>query len=264
MVDVQPAVALTTRSRAHATLCGLHAGDPAVLARDSRDLGEGVQLDAEPVGSAGVAPDDPVVPGNSRRRMVQRPDDGERLPLPQVYLWDDPLDLTRLDEATVHAHQPVVLDALSKPEQGGLRVSNVQPSDLAEQNVQVELRRKLLVQLQACVHEGYPLGREVVGADDGRVPPARSRAEIALVEHGDPLHAELGEVIGGRETVHAPADDDHVIVRRKVGLPPKTLFPKDLQNHQISPQRARRAQRPKGVSPCRSPASMSDSHIWSP
>ena len=103
-------------------------------------------------------------------------------------------------------------------------MGNIKPPDLAEENVQAELSRKLLVELQACVHEGDALGCEVVGTDDGRVAPACARAEVALVEDGDTLHAEFGKVIRGRETVYAAAYDDHVVVRREDWLPPKTAL----------------------------------------
>ena len=56
----------------------------------------------------------------------------------------------------------------------GIRVGDVEPSNLAEENVQFEFSRKLLVELQARVHEGNALGREVVGADDGRVASTRA------------------------------------------------------------------------------------------
>ena len=204
------------------------------------------------------------MPGDSRGWVVQGPYDGEGLPLPQVDLGDEPLDVTRLDEAAVHAHQPVVLDSLSEPEQRGLGVGDVEPPDLAEENVQAEFCRKLLVELQACVHEGDALGCEVVGADDGRVATACSRAEVALVEDGDTLHAEFGKVIRGRETVYATADDYHVVVRREDWLPPKLLFLEYLEYHQDSPFRTDIASRPNGVIPWCWPASMTDSHMWSP
>ena len=57
-------------ARSHTALDGLDTRDPTVLADDPRDLGERVQLDAEPVGGTGVAPDNPVVPGDSRGWVV--------------------------------------------------------------------------------------------------------------------------------------------------------------------------------------------------
>ena len=83
---------------------------------------------------------------------------------------------------------------------------------LGEEQVEVELRRQPLVELDRGVVEARALGGLVVGAQDRRVAPGRAGADVALLEHadvGDPVVA--GQVVGGREAVRAAADDHHVV-----------------------------------------------------
>src|SRR5262249_8705735 len=62
----------------------LHALDAAVRAADAGDLGEGVDLDAEAVGAAGVAPDDGVVADDAAGRVVEAGADGLVRPVADV------------------------------------------------------------------------------------------------------------------------------------------------------------------------------------
>ena len=82
--------------------------------------------------------------------------------------------------------------------------------------------RQVLPQPHALVVELHAFGRQIVGADDGSVAAGIAAAEVALVEHGDVADAVVaGQIIGGRQTVTAGADDDHIVA----GLEP--LVPRE-------------------------------------
>jgi hypothetical protein len=81
-----------------------------------------------------------------------------------------------------------------------------------EHHVVVEVGRERAVELHGPVVEPDALGGQVVRPQDGRAAPGTAAAEVALVQDGDvgdPVAG--GQVVRGRQAVHAAADDDHVV-----------------------------------------------------
>src|SRR5262249_15065763 len=95
---------------------GGDAGDAAVVAADGGDLGGRVDLHAEAVGAAGVAPDDGVVADDAAGRVVEAGEGRLVHPLAGVEAGDQLGDLVAADEPAVDAEEAVGLGALA---QGG-------------------------------------------------------------------------------------------------------------------------------------------------
>ncbi len=69
--------------------------------------------------------------------------------------------------------------------------------------------------------EGVVAGQQVVGADDRGVATDIAGTDIGLFHNSDVGDAKfLGEIVGRRQTVAATTDEDHVIIRFRLGLPP--------------------------------------------
>ena len=97
----------------------------------------------------------------------------------------------------------------------------VQDAALAEHHVEVQLLGEPLPQLDRVIVDPGALVPQVIGADDRRVAPGVAAAEPALFEHGHVAHAVLlGQVVGGRQTMAAGADDDHLIARLRLRAAP--------------------------------------------
>ncbi len=89
---------------------------------------------------------------------------------------------------------------------------------LREHQVEVEILREPLVELDALPVEGGALGRAVVRADDRRVAPRGTGADVRLLEDADVLDpVSLREVVRGREPVRAATDDDDVVAALELG-----------------------------------------------
>ena len=183
-----------------------------------------MKLDAQPVGSPGEAPDDGVVSDDAAWRVVQGPDDGQRLALAEVYCRHQLLDFGGPDHSAIDPQHLVELGAKPEAEDGRIGVAQVQPAHLGEQKVEIQLLGQALVKLQALPEKGNAFGRQVVGANDGGSPRASSTAEVALVQHGDALYPQLAQVVGGGQAVDAASDDDDLVpVPKGVPLPHPVL-----------------------------------------
>src|SRR5258705_11045505 len=80
--------------------------------------------------------------------------------------------------------------------------------------MQIEPWRESPPQPHALVVELHALGRQIVGADDGRVATGVAATEVTLLEDGDvgdPMVAR--QIVGRRAAVTSGADDDHVVAR---------------------------------------------------
>ena len=67
-------------------------------------------------------------------------------------------------------------------------------------------------------------GVEIVGADDGRVPPGVAAADPPLFQHRDPRDAvRLREIVGRGEAMAAAAEDDRVVGLLRFGRAPGGL-----------------------------------------
>ncbi len=106
----------------------------------------------------------------------------------------------------------------------GIGVVEIEHPALGHHGIEVEVALEPLPQLQRPFVERLVAGQHVVRADDGGVAADVAGAEPAFLQHGDPADAVLlGEVIGGRQSVPAAADDDDVVFLLGLGLPPRRL-----------------------------------------
>ena len=132
---------------------------------------------------------------------------------------------------------------------------------LAEQQVEVELLRQPLVELDRGVVEARALGRLVVRAQDRRVAAGRARADVALLEHRDVGDAALLEVVRGREAVRAAADDhDVVAVLELRPRPPHAALAEDVTHRRRLLERS--ASTPTGPPPRWPAASATTVHTY--
>ena len=194
---------------------GLDADAAAVLDLEAGDLDALVDVHAAGVGLAGVAPHDRVVADHGARRVVERALDRVGDLARHVELRAEARDLVGLDPARVDAHQLVGLGALALHRHGALGVREREVAVRRDQQVEVELLRELLVDLEALAVERDALGRLVVGAQDRRVAARAAGADVVHLEHGDVRDAALRQLVGGREAVRAAADDDDVVGGRR-------------------------------------------------
>jgi len=193
---------------------GLDAGDPSTGLPEPRDFAVLDDVDAERVRAARIAPRDRVVPRDARAALIHaaarrkahlivRADQGHELAhggRVQIFAVD-PVDVERVRPAAEHLF---VVTAIADREQPAR----------AEHDVEVEFFRQRLVEAQRKVVDVGALAEEVVGADDGRVPSRIAAADPAAFDHRDVPHPVLfGEVIGGRETMPAAADDHDIVGR---------------------------------------------------
>ena len=208
---LQPAVQLMTWPGADRAAVGAHRVDAAVAALEAEDLGVGVDLGPARVGAAGQAPDDGVVADDAAGRVVERAQDRIGRVLADVHRRGQALDLVGPDQARVDALQAVDLGAVGHHEHRAVGVREREVAALREEQVEVQLLRQALVELDARVVEARALGRLVVRAQDRRVAPGRARADVALLEDRDVGDPALAQVVGGGQAVRAAADDDDVV-----------------------------------------------------
>src|SRR5262249_44686147 len=104
-----------------------------------------------------------------------------------------------------------------------------------------------LVQADALAVEGRALWSPVVRANDRRVAPGSAGADVGLLEDADVLDPMLlREVVRGRESVRAAADDHDVVAALQLRtLPPHALREEDLLKHLAPPGRRARPARPR-------------------
>ena len=181
----------------------------------------GVDMHSLGGGGPGVAPDDRVVPDDPAGRVVERAQD--RVPGLRrgVQVRHQALDLGRVDDLGVDALHLVDFGPPAHGAQGRVVVGQREVPAPGEHHVVVQVGGERPVELHGPVVEADALGGQVVRPEDGRVPPRAAAADVPLVQHGDVGDPVVdGEVVGGREAVHAAADDDHV-----VGVPQRLVRP---------------------------------------
>ena len=191
-----------------------HAVHAPVRDVEAGHLGVLVDLDTGAAHLLRVAPDDSVVPDDPAGRVVERTEDrpGDAL-VRDVDLRAELLHLLRVDHVAVDAEQLVDLRPLLLHDERPVRVREREVPMLREHEVEVQVLRELLVELDALLVEGSALGGAVVGPDDRRVPARGPGADIALLENRDVVDAVVRrQVVRGREPVRAAADDDNVVV----------------------------------------------------
>src|SRR6266508_999083 len=96
---------------------------------------------------------------------------------------------------------------------------------LREEEVEVEVGAETLVERDAAPVELGTLGGAVVRADDRRVAPGCTGADVALLEDGDVGDSVvLREVVRGREAVRAAADDHDLVAALQLATRPPHAF----------------------------------------
>ena len=192
-------------------LVGLDGRDAVVGAElEARDLGVGVDLDALGEALVPQAGDRLEVEREAALVLVQAHGDALGAPVGEELLH------VRVDLGLAEVEIGAVPDSLVALVDGGeVALLHLRPErDVADAVVVVRLGVGL-PDLDARLHQLAHRGLEVVVADDAAGDPRRPRARGGLLEHDHvctgalPALAQLdGEVVGGREAVHAGSDDD--------------------------------------------------------
>ena len=124
------------------------------------------------------------------------------------------LDEGRVDGFGTHT---IVFVDLGPPAHGAHRRVGVGERVMAArriEQVQIEIFTQVLPQAHTLVVEFHTFGREVIRADDGGVTPGIAAADISLFQHRHVADAVVaGQIVRGRQSMTARADDDHVITR---------------------------------------------------
>ncbi len=98
----------------------------------------------------------------------------------------------------------------------------VQHAALADHRIVIEILLQLFPKLHRPFVEDDIARQQIVRADDRRVAADIAAADPAFFQHRDIGEAVLfGEIIGGRKTVAAAANDDGVVFRLGFGIAPR-------------------------------------------
>ena len=208
------------RSRFDPAAIGYHGFDTSVAYFDRVDLSLLMDLAAAAIDTAGVGPDDRIVADNPSGRVVQRRHNRKPAMPEHVEIGDNLLNLVWKNDSRINPHHLVGEGPLGEPGHAPFVVGQRQVSVLREHDVEVEIGRKLFVEVDRFVVKSDPFGGPVVRAHDRRVAPRPAEADVFRFEYGDVANAHLRQVIGGRQAVHAAADDDDVIAVFEFVLPP--------------------------------------------
>ena len=197
----------------------LHALDAALLDAEAGDLAILDDVDAAFIGGAGIAPGHGVVAHRAAARLHQRAANREpgivEIGEGQIFAHLVARQQLGIDTGETHGVAPPHIGVPLR-----VRMEDVEDAALADHGVEVELLAQPLPQLHRALVEGGVARQQIVRANDRGVAPDIAGAEIALLQHGDIGDAMLlGEVIGGGETMPA-ADNDHVVSRLRLRLPP--------------------------------------------
>ena len=93
-----------------------------------------------------------------------------------------------------------------------------------EHDIVIEFVAQILPHFQAEFEQVVQRSLAVVGAHDGGVAPGIAAADPAFFQDRNVAQTvNLREIIGGRESVAATADDQHVVGRLRVGIAPRRL-----------------------------------------
>ena len=88
-----------------------------------------------------------------------------------------------------------------------------QLTSLRVHDVEIKFVREVFIQLYGFAVELYPLGREVIRANDGCIPRRIATSQVALFQHGDVGNAMIfGKVVSSCHPVTATTNDDNVVL----------------------------------------------------
>ena len=173
-----------------------------------------VDVHAAPLRRDGVSPHDGVVMHERTRWVVRGAEHRLVASALEIDERTAPAHLLGIEDPGVDAVGRVQQRLIALRLKRVLRVHEIELALRAEHHVVVEFLRQRPVHLEAPLVQRHRLGRVVVRADDLRVAARRSGADVARLEHRDIRDAmTLGQIVRGREAVHAAADDDDVIAR---------------------------------------------------
>ena len=187
-------------------------------------LGALDEVDAERVRGPRVAPRDVVVLGDAATRLPRRAEDRVADVVRHVHDRAEALDVGRAQPLGVDAVEPVRVDPPLAFAHVAQVVGEVHHAALAEEQVVVELLGQRLPELERVLVDGRALVPQVVAADDRGVAGDVPAGQPAALHHGDVRDAvALREVVGGRQSVPAAADDHDVVGGLRVGMPPQPV-----------------------------------------
>ena len=200
------------------------AGDRAVGAANAGDLRPLQDVDPLRVGGTGESPRHRVVPGDpaaALQRSAEYRIAGSRRAVHERHQFPN---LGRGEHFGIDAVQAVGVHPASDLAHVVQVVAQVEHPARTEHDVEVEFPAQTLPELERELVEARRLVAQVVGPHDGGVSTRVATAEPALLDDrdiGDAVY--LGEVVGGRQPVAAPADDHGVVGLLRRGIPPRPL-----------------------------------------
>ena len=100
-------------------------------------------------------------------------------------------------------------------------MGQIDDAALAQHDVEVEVLAQTFVKLQRLLIDGGAFVPQIVGPDDRRVAARVAAAEPSFLDHRDVANTVfLGQIIGGRQTMAAGADDNHFVFRLRLRTAP--------------------------------------------
>src|SRR5579859_7338431 len=108
-----------------------------------------MDLDALAIRTAGVTPDDRVVPNDASRRMVEPGQDRLARPITHVEPRNELGNFLQTDEPAIDSEQTVCLGPLAQRRDAALGVGNREMPLLREHDIVIELQGQAFVELDA-------------------------------------------------------------------------------------------------------------------
>ena len=191
----------------------LDARAAAVLDAEPGHLAILDDIDAAPVGSAGIAPGHRVMTHGAAAPLHQRALN-RKAAIVEIQERDLGAQLFGIEKLGVGAVQD---HRIAAPPIGvALPVGMIDVIDaaLADHRVVVEILLQPFPELQRQFIEGRVAFKKIVGTDDGGVAPDVAAADPALFQNRDRSLAKLAcQIIGGGKTMAAAADNHEIIGR---------------------------------------------------
>jgi hypothetical protein len=202
---------MPTRS---ARISPLHAGAAATLDQKFLDLALLDDIDAQPVGGAGIAPGNGIVTRDAGTGLPDRAMD-RIAGLRRIIVDRHPaLDLGKVQKAGIDAVDLHGIDHAGGHLHLGGTGDHLHHAALRQHDVVVQLPRQPLVERQREVVERRAFGIEIVRADRRGVAAGIAAAQPAALDHRDIAQAMgPGEIVGRGKPLPAAADDHHIVAR---------------------------------------------------
>ncbi len=178
-------------------------------------------VDAVPVGGAGIAPGHRVVAHGAGAALQNAAPDGPARFPGIIEIGQKLHHLAAVEQFGVDAVEP---HDVAAPREG-IELHRVDGQhDLAalrHHAVEIQLVREAFPELQRMLEELGVAVDHVIGADERGVAPDIAGADIAALQHRDIADAVvLRQIIGGRQAMAAAADDHRIIGFLRLGRAP--------------------------------------------